>query len=337
MKLLLTGASGFLGQFVLSEALRQGHQIRAIVRSANSSVSVSERQGNVNNLVEVIQLNLLDQERLASAMREIDAVIHLASAKVGSFDIHYRDTVLATESLLAAMADVDILRLVAISSFSVFDYSNATPGSLITETSPIEPNLAQRDNYARAKILQESTIRRFETHNKGKVTILRPGAIYGPNHLWTSRLGINLKNKLWIRIGQNSLLPLSYVENCAEAIVQAVSTESAVAETFNVVDDSLPTQQEYFEQLAKFGQLPPFTIKFNWPLMQTAAQTTWKANQFLFREQLKLPGLLIPSRLHARFKPLQYSNLKAKKMLGWSPRYSFQEALQRSLANKEFK
>lgn len=331
MKLLITGATGFLGQFVLAEALRLGHEVRVITRSINSIASISDWQNSAINMVEVVQLDLLDQERLAPAIKGIDAVIHLASAKVGSFDTHYRDTVLATKSLLTTMADADVLRLVAISSFSVFDYLNAAPGSLITESSPIEPNPAQRDSYAHAKILQEAAIRRFQAHHRSKVTILRPGAIYGPNHLWTSRLGINLRDKLWIRIGQNAPLPLSYVENCAEAIIQAVSNENAVAETFNIVDDNLPTQKEYLEQLEKLGQHLPFTINLNWPLMQAASQTVWQANHFLFHKQSKLPGILIPSRLHARFKPLQYSNLKAKQILGWSARYSFQEALQRSL------
>lgn len=332
MKLLITGAFGFLGQYVLTEALRLGHQVRAVVRSANSMASLLDRQNSTDNLVKVFQIDLSDQEQLASAMEDIDAVIHLASAKVGSFDIHYRDTVLATESLLAAMANARVLRLVAISSFSVFDYLGTSPGSLIDEASPIDPAPERRDNYARAKLLQEAVVRRFEKQFKGKVTIIRPGIIYGPYHLWTSRLGINLKDKLWVRIGQNASLPLSYVENCAEAIVQAAITEKAVSETLNIVDDDLPTQQDYFDQLTKLGQSPPFTIKLDWSMMQATTQILDQANQLIFREQLKLPEVLIPSRLHARFKPLRYSNSKAKQLLNWSPRYSLQEALQRSTA-----
>ena len=46
-----------------------------------------------------------------------------------------------------------------------------------------------------------------------------------------------------------------------------------------------------------------------------------------------MPGLLVPARLHARCKPLRYRNDRAKRVLGWSPRYTLEQAVDRSLSD----
>ena len=53
----------------------------------------------------------------------------------------------------------------------------------------------------------------------------------------------------------------------------------------------------------------------------------------LFFGKIKLPGILIPARLEARFKPFRYSNEKAQKILDWQPSYSLDEALKRSFSD----
>jgi 2-alkyl-3-oxoalkanoate reductase len=97
----------------------------------------------------------------------------------------------------------------------------------------------------------------------------------------------------------------------------------------NLIDDALPTQHVYINQLLARLATPPRTLALDWTVMQGLAQLLWQTNRWLFAGRLKLPGLLIPARLHARFKPLQYSNLHAKQILAWTPAYSFEAALDR--------
>ena len=101
-------------------------------------------------------------------------------------------------------------------------------GGIINEDSPIESQPSFRDVYAQTKLIQESLFRDFEQKNQGEVTILRPGIVYGRNNLWNAHLGVNLKNRLWIRIGGNAQLPLTYVENCAQAIIKACISQEAI-------------------------------------------------------------------------------------------------------------
>ena len=332
MKLLVTGASGFLGQYVVAEALRQGHQIKALMRSP-----VALAWSN-NPAVEIVQADLQfndtqAEDRLTEAVRGVDAVVHLAAVMRGDYATQYSGTVTATENLLSAMTQAGVDRLVAISTFSVFDYLNIPAGEIISEDSPIEANPDQRDSYAQTKLIQEQRVRAFGSgqpgSGSGRVTILRPSMIYGRDHLWNAHLGIKASDRLWLQIGANGWMPITYVENCAEAIVLATQ-DKAIGQTLNIVDARLPSQSAYIRHLAEQTSPPPKTVMINWTLLQSLANAAANINAIAFKNRLKLPGLLVPARLQARFKPFRYSNDRAKQVLGWQPRYSFVEAVDRS-------
>lgn len=330
MKLLITGASGFLGKYVVTEALRRGFQVRAAIRHTSDEKRLPWR--NWANL-ELVRIDLTQPKGLSDALKDIDAVVHLAAAKQGSYDTQYANTVSATENLLEAMVAVNIKRLVAISTFSVFDYLHIGDREIINEDSPIESQPLDRDVYAQTKLIQENLFRDFEMKNQGEVTILRPGIVYGRNNLWNAHLGVNLKNRLWIRIGGNAQLPLTYVENCASAIVSALSQKEAIGKTLNIVDSDLPTQKVYAEKIIKLLPRQPSTIGINWTLMRLLSRSAWLSNKMLFLGKIKLPGIFVPAKLEARFKPFRYSNQNAQEILNWQPLYSLDEALKRSCSD----
>ncbi len=330
MKILVTGATGFLGRYVVAELLRHAHQVRVVVRSAPDKTRFSWHS---HPAVEWVSLDLEKSDGLVAALQGIDAVIHLAAAKGGDFQMQLTSTVTATENLLHAMKLAGVMRLVVISTFSVYDYLHLQPGSTIDENSPIEPRPIDRDGYAQTKLIQEQRVREFEQQG-GQVTVIRPGMIYGRDALWNACLGAKAGDRLWLRIGANATLPLTYVENCAEAIVNAIEPP-AIGQTLNVVDDNLPTQTGYAKQLLSRMSATPRTVLIPWATMALLADLVWGVNQTLFAGRLKLPGLLIPARLHARFKPLQYTNLRAKQILAWKPKYSLEAALDRSCSDAD--
>jgi nucleoside-diphosphate-sugar epimerase len=326
MQILITGSSGFLGRYGVAEALRQGYRVQAGVRSIASAQQLSWATHPAVNLV---PLDLQQPEQIRAAVAGVDAVIHVAAVLQGDYHTQYQGTVVGTENLLAAMTDVGVRRCVGISTFSVYDYWNQAIGTTIQEDSPIESHPEWRDGYARTKLMQENLLRQFGQQG-GQVTILRPGIIYGRDHLWHASLGLNLKNRLWLKIGANAELPLIYVENCAAAIVSAVNCPEAIGQTLNLVDDDRPTQTEYLQRLLPHCNPKPVTLPVSWSLINAAAQPLWQVSQTLMNGKLKLPGLLIPPRLHARFKPFRYSNVQAKTVLNWQPRYSLDAAIDRS-------
>ncbi|MEL6454216.1 MAG: NAD(P)-dependent oxidoreductase [Cyanobacteria bacterium J06623_5] len=332
MKLLVTGSSGFLGKYVVATALRRGHQVRAVVRPATD---VSKIAWSTHPNVEFVRFDLRRRDGIADSLLDVDAVLHLAASKAGDFYAQFGGTVLATENLLMSMEEMDVRRLVAIGTFSVYDYINMERDSTLDETAPLVKVPAWRDEYAQTKLLQERLVRQFESEQGGLVTVLRPGVIYGQDNLWTARLGASLGEGAWLRIGAYAQLPLSYVENCAEAIVMAAEQEAAIGQTLNVLDDEMPTQRQYAQALKAQVPNPPKFVPVNWTVMRLIGDLAWAVNQKLLGGKAKLPGVLVPARLHARFKPLTYSNQKLKQCLGWEPMYGLREAIARSLDDRD--
>lgn len=333
MRFLVTGSTGFVGRHVVAAALAAGHDVTAVVRPASPTRALGTVADHPR--LRVVRADLRSPDGLEGAVGGIDVVIHLAAAKAGDFSTQFVGTVVATENLLRAMDGAGVGRLVGVSTFSVYDHLALRTGDLLTEQSPIDERPARRDDYARTKLIQEQLYRRFGSSPATRVVILRPGMIYGRDNLWHALLGAELGPR-FLRIGSRATLPLTYVENCADAVVRAAELLTSDpcpidGEIINVVDDDLPTQGAYVEQVSRLIDPPP-SLLVPWPVMRAAAAAADRANRVLFGGRARLPGIVVPARLHARFKPLRYSNHRAKELLGWEPRFDLTEALTRSTA-----
>ncbi len=329
MRIYITGATGFVGSYVMREAVARGHSVTAAVRPSSSFKPAD------GDPVTPATVDLRSRAGLVESLNEVDLVIHLAAAKEGDFYTQFSGTVVATENLLAAMAEAGVTNLVGISTFSVYDYLNIKPESLIDESSPIDSSPELRDEYARTKLIQETLYQDFGAVPANHHVIIRPGMIYGRNNLWHALLGAELGPR-FLKIGSRATLPMTYVENCAEAILLAaeklVEPASDVdGEVINIVDDDLPSQREYAELVSARMETPP-TISVPWPAIRTAAGLLKIGNQVALGGRAKFPGIAVPDRLHARFKPLRYTNAKAKKVLGWKPRFNLTTSIERSVA-----
>lgn len=324
MKLLITGASGFIGRYVVAAALRKGYDVRAAVRSAEQPLPWPSHPQ-----LEVVHLDLRDASLLPAALDGIDTVVHLAAVMSGTLEEQRQGTVLATQALLAALKSSSVQHLIAISSFSVYDYLSLSPGTILLESMPLEPRPEQRDGYTQAKLAQEVLVRQFATETSTLLTILRPGIVYGKDHLWNASLGVNLKDRLWVCVGDRAILPLLYVEHCADAIMQAILYPPKSRHTINLIDDDLPTQKAYLDALRQVLPTLPPQVTLPWAVVN---QVSNLVSQLPGLSRAELPGWLVPVRVHARFKPLAYNNTRAKQYLDWSPRFTLSEALARSVS-----
>lgn len=329
MKLMITGASGFIGRYVVAAALRKGYAVWALVRSPKQV-----RLWPHHPQLEVVCCgDLQNAANLPTALDGIDTVVHLAAVLSGTFEAQKQGTILATRTLLQALKASDVRHLIAISTFSVYDYLALSQGTILSESMPLEAHPEQRDGYTQTKLAQEVLVRQFATETSKLLTILRPGIVYGKDHLWNSSLGVNIKDRLWVGVGDRATLPLLYVENCADAIMQAVLYPPKSRHTINLTDDDLPTQKAYRDALRQvLPHLPP-NVTLPWAIVNQVAG--WAAKIPGISPE-NLPGLLVPARVHARFKPLTYSNTRAKQYLDWVPQFSFAEALGRSVSESNF-
>lgn len=335
LTVFVTGATGFVGRHVVNQAASSGMKVVALVRPS-SDVTVLTPAADSGNLT-LVHGDLSSSRGLAEAMAGCDVLIHLAAVKGGDFFARFSGTVIGTENALAGASGAGVRNLVAMSTFSVYDYGKRPAHSVLDETFPVIDNPVGRDEYAETKLYQDELYRNFGHKELGnQVVLLRPGMIYGAGQLWHPLLGGEF-GPINLRVGLRARPPITYVENVAEAVLLAakglVDPEAGKlldGQVINIVDDQLPTQSEYVSKVAPLIDAPT-SILVPLPLMKGAARFGAFINRTVFQGRLKLPSIALPDQVDARFKPFEYPNLKAKKLLGWKPRYSFSEAVSRSL------
>lgn len=317
MRVLVSGAGGFLGSYVVDRLLQRGHTVRAILRPAS-------RQPDWSSKVEVFLADLRVHKTLAAAFDGIDAVLHLAAATSGGDDAQFASTVVATERFLSAMTLSSVKRLLHVSSLVVYDWDKAR--HVMDEDTPHLRDIYSMGAYTIAKVWQERLVARFARCNSWDVTIMRPGFIWGPQHAEIAGMGRRI-GRINVMYGPLVRLPLSHVVNCADCLVTAIENQAAIGECFNVVDgDDIRVWRyvrEYARRSAKGGIALPIPYVVGLGIAHVASITS----RAFFGKNGKLPSLLSPPRFKSQFKPIRFSNRKLRDTLSWSPPLSFDECL----------
>ena len=328
MKVLVTGAGGFLGKHVVHALVERGHEVRALVRPKSSLPEGWQDESSI----EVFRADLRSKRGLEELCAGIDCVVHLAAAKSGDFYDQFGGTVIATENLIEAMRDAGVNRMVLTSSFSVYEYLKRPAKSEISEDSPLAQDPEARDEYCRTKLLQERLARRVAKQHSWSLVVLRPGVIFGRDNLWNGRVGFPVSARWWVCTAPFSTVPLCYVENCADAIAHAVERiDDLDGATLNLLDDGPPSHWQYLKEFGAQSETKVRIIPMPWWVMRALAGLAALTNRVLFGGNAKLPGLLVPSRVHARCKPMRYGNDAAKEALAWEPGHTWAHGVDRSI------
>lgn len=329
MRMLITGATGFVGQAVVRAARHQGHQVVALTRSRRSAPADWSEPGPLQVApVEIIENDLRRANTWVPGLGHLDAVVHLAAGKTGDYHEQFAGTVVATERLLAAFAPAQVARFVHVSSLALYDFARLPDGALLDESSPIITRASSRDDYSSTKLIQEELVREWAKASATELVVVRPGAIFGPGELWDAGIG-ELVPPVRFAMGSGVTRKFVFLDNCADALLLAAERPEAAGQTINVVDDDQPSQRDYSAALRR-RQLPtPRAIPVPYRLMRATARLADLVNERRLRGRAHLPGILSVEKLESRFKPLRYDNSAAKRLLGWSQRVSLETALDR--------
>src|ERR1035438_7694635 len=158
-----------------------------------------------------------------------------------------------------------------------------------------------------------------------ELVVLRPGVIYGPGggH-FSTRVGLQI-GPFFFHMGPGNLLPLSFVVNCAEAIVIAGTHPDAVNQVYNVHDDDLPTASRYLRQYKKQVRRLR-TIRLPYFMTRMLARLL----EIYHRRSLgQLPAILTRYKVAAAWGGNRFTNAKLRS-LGWRQLVSTPEALART-------
>jgi nucleoside-diphosphate-sugar epimerase len=295
--------------------------------SGNSSELEQVIKNFTDSSVEVFRGNLLSRDDCTLASREAAVVYHLAAGIEKSFSGSYLNSVVATRNLLESILEKGKLRrFVNISSFAVYSNFGMRRGSLLDETCQIEDGLIERyEPYVFAKRRQDDLVFEYAQKYKIPYVIVRPGAVYGPGKkAITARVGIDTFG-IFLHLGGGNQIPLTYVDNCAQAIVFAGITKGVDGQIFNIVDDDLPTSRQFLELYKKnIGHFKSIYIPYRIFFL-----LCWMWEKYSKWSDGQLPPAFNRKRCSAYWKGNIYSNQKLKSLLSWKPTVSFEEGLEK--------
>ncbi|TNF01277.1 MAG: SDR family oxidoreductase [Bacteroidetes bacterium] len=306
MKVLLTGATGFVGQAVIDKLLSGRHQVKAVVR--RSSKSMHKNIASVS--VDTIDSNTV----WGNALRDIDTVIHAAArVHVMNEESHdhlaqYREVnVEGTMNLAREAALSGVKRFIFISSIKVNGERTEDEKSF-RETDLPNP----QDAYGLSKLEAERQLQKLAAETCMEVVIIRPPLVYGP--------GVKANFRAMIRCVERGLpLPLSAIENkrsfvalenLADLIVTCMEHPLAANQTFLAGDGEDYSTPELIRSVANHLNVPPRMFSLPVWILHTLAKIVGRGNVS-----------------HRLCDSLTVDITKAREVLGWVPPVKFEEAL----------
>ena len=300
-RVLVTGATGFVGRGVVAELATAGATVRAAVRSPHTLPAA----------VEAVAVGDIGPDTdWSEALSGADIVIHLAAhvhqMGGGNPADFYRVNTLGTIALARAAAAAGVQRLVFLSSIKV--------NGEHTEEQPFrgEDRPDPQDPYARSKLEAEQGLWAVRGSSSMEATVLRPPLVYGPG------VGANfaaLQRALW----RGLPLPLGavanrrsliFVRNLASAIVAAARHPLADGRTFLVSDGGAVSTPQLLRSLATGMGRPARLIPVPKMLLRAAGVLLGRGEQM--------------SRL---LSSLEVDSAPIRETIGWSPPFTFEEGL----------
>ena len=318
MKILVTGATGFLGGKTIELILKEGHEVVALVRSTSNTEGLPKN-------IEIREADFFDEASLESAIRDVDAVIHFAAY----FDFYPRDEELmfkvnveGTKNLMNACVGTKVQRFIYCSTAETMGPIRFPPG---TEDTELIPDFS----YGESKIQAEIAIREISKDTDLPHIILRPTGVMGEGDLYVMyEVAEQLYEGKVVALPTNlsSKFMYTHIDDVAAGFVAALTPMSALNNTFILCPNEPMSWNELIEVMTtRLGVKPPRlrvpTIFAKLGMALLSPFKNRKKNSFFWHA--RSVDMMMANRV--------YSNDKAKRLLGWTPKVTMVEGFQRAI------
>lgn len=316
MRVLITGATGFIGSRLTRHCLGEGMAVRALGRLNNPAEAQNAEELAAQG-AELHDVSVEDPAALAKVMAGVDTVFHLAAAQheANVPDSYFRSiNVDGTRNVFEAAAAARVGRVVHGSTIGVYGWR---AGSVVRDDSPLEPS----NIYGVTKLEAETIVRSFE----GRVpfAIARISEAYGPGDRRLLKLFKGAERGLSVVIGDGrNLHHLVYIDDLLDGLLRAGREDGALGKTFVLAGPRAVTSREMIDAVAGSlgGKVRMLRVPLA-PLMGTAA---------LLEATLGRLGVQPP--LHRRrmdfFRKSFEFSLEESRAFGYAPRVELAAGIQ---------
>ncbi len=309
-RVLVTGASGFVGAHLCPELLGAGWTVRAVVRSPEAAKRLPRG-------VEPFYVSSIGPETYwGDGLGGVDVVAHLAGRahvtkeeSAGSLEAYREINVGGTRRLAESCAGAGVSRLVFVSSVKAV--GEGAPVAY-TEESPCWPE----DAYGVSKMEAENALAEVAARTGLEAVVVRPPLVYGTGVKANFRMLMGLVKKgvplpLGLVRNERSMV---YVRNLTATISACLEHPAAAGETFFVADGESPSTPELVSRMGRLMKRPARLVPVPVPLLRLGGRLMGRSGQV---------DRLVGS--------LTVSTAKIRRLLGWSPRFSLDEGLRETV------
>jgi len=310
---LVTGATGFIGSHVAERLVSLGGRVRGLARSTAKGQWLADRG------IEIVEGDLTDADSLRRAVSGCRFVFGIAGwvGRPNSVAAARRVSVDGTRALVEAAIAAGVRRLVHTSSIAAY---GPVAAGVIDEAWPLRAT----DGYGASKAESEAVV--FSHRDRIEVSVIRPAQIYGPRGgTWTRGFVKLLQRGVPILIGGgHGTFHPCYVDNLVDAYLLTATRPEASGEAFTIVD-GVTTWREFVGRYARMigrpaRSVPVSLVRLGVRVMQIGSAVA------------RRPPPATPDMLDFVLGRSRYSNEKAQRLLGWSPRFSLDEGMRRTEA-----
>jgi nucleoside-diphosphate-sugar epimerase len=319
MKILVTGATGFIGGHLIEELVNRNHQIRVIIRDKKKSELYYGKS------IETCIADVTDPSSLNSLMEGVEIVFHLASiinSKIESYDVYFKTNSLGTLNLLKAvkLSSAKIKRFVFSSSVGVFGPLQSIPANEETKCNPL-------NYYEKSKYEAEEIVRDTGKRLNVPVSIIRPSWVYGPSDTRTFKLFRSINNRRFFIIGDGkTLIHPVYVKDVVQGLIRCAFEKNATNKTYIIAGNKAIMLQSLVEIIAKHLNRKIPRIRFpSW-----AAKKIAIGFEKIYGPFQKIPP--ISQRRLAFFSKNQAFDIsKAKSEIGYQPEVDLDDGIMQTV------
>jgi dihydroflavonol-4-reductase len=313
---LVTGATGFTGGYLVRALVEAGYPVRTIVRSAAKAASLPRG-------VDIVEADIRDPAAVLPAAEGVGIVYHLAAAyrEAAHSEAGYRDVnVGATRNLLEAAAVHGVERFVHCSTVGVLGHIANPPAD---ETTPYSPG----DSYQRTKCEAELLALTYARKRGVPVTVARPTAIYGPGDRRLLKMFRMIANGTFVMLGKGDIYyHMVYIDDLVDGLRLLAHRPGIVGEVFILGGDRYYSLDAIARMIAQYLEVPRRRLHLPaWPV-QIAGTLC---------EKICVPLGIEPPIYRRRVdfftKSRAFSIEKARRVLGYSPKVSLESGLKRTL------